>query len=306
MPTFDVSTVPGPSDRVLALPNGRTLPLSTGRPLIMGVLNLTPDSFSDGGRWMDPEQAVEHALQMEMEGAELIDLGAESTRPGGGVYGEGADWVPPEVEWERLRPVLHDLRSRTELPLSVDTRKAEVARRALEAGADLINDVSAMTDPEMVDVVAESRAPIILMHSRGEIPEMQRDIHFQDVNREVQEELREAIERAHRGGVASDQVLVDPGIGFGKTAAQNLELLRGLGELGSLKRPIVVGASRKSFIDRVSPAAVGSRLGGSLAAVGWAARAGVAIVRVHDVSETAQFLRIWTAIDRAREGMDLP
>lgn len=265
----------------------------------MGVLNVTPDSFSDGGLWLDPAAATDHALQMLNEGADLIDIGAESTRPGGGVYGEGADFVPAQEEWRRLEPVLTRLREETDVPLSVDTRKAEVARRALQCGADLINDVAALADEAMAEVVSEAGCPVILMHSRGEIRTMQREIHFRDVTGEVREELSRAMQQALESGIEPEQVLLDPGIGFGKTAEQNLQLLRRLDLLAGLGRPIVLGASRKSFIASASPAPADRRLGGSLAAAAWAARGGCAILRVHDVEQTAQFLRLSDAIAEA-------
>ncbi|HSF43063.1 MAG TPA: dihydropteroate synthase [Thermoanaerobaculia bacterium] len=278
------------------------------RPLVMGILNLTPDSFSDGGLWTEPGRAVERALRMLAEGADLLDLGAESTRPGGGVYGEGARIVPPEEETGRLLPVLEAVRSATEAPLSVDTRKGLVARRALEAGADLINDVSALADPALGSAVAEAGCPLVLMHSRGDLRTMQRDIHYHDLLAEVRAELAQAVGRATAAGVEDGQIVLDPGIGFGKTWRQNLELLRGLPALSELGYPLLVGASRKSFIARaVSESRPGApapeapeRLAGSLAAAGWAAALGASVLGVHDVAETVQFLAVSRAI--AREG----
>lgn len=268
----------------------------------MGVLNLTPDSFSDGGLWLDPPRAVDHALCLLEEGADLLDLGAESTRPGGGVYGAGAATVTPEEEMARLLPVLEAVRRATRAPLSVDTRKGEVARRALDAGADLINDVSALADPGLGRAVAAAGCPLVLMHSRGDLSTMQRDIRFTDLLGEVRSELAEAMARAAASGVDEEQLVLDPGIGFGKTAEQNLALLGRLQELAPLGRPLLVGASRKSFIGRVLEAAgrpvpgPQERLPGSLAAVAWAAARSSAIVRVHDVAETVQFLAVWQAI----------
>src|SRR6185436_948091 len=262
----------------LRLPGGRSLRLGE-RPLVMGVLNLTPDSFSDGGLWTDPQRAVDHALQMLDEGADLLDLGAESTRPGGGVYGGGAATVPPEEEAARLLPVLQAVRRATGVPLSVDTRKAEVARRALDAGADLINDVSSLGDlngPGLGRAVAAAGCPLVLMHSRGELATMQKDIRFDDLLAEVRSELAAAMDRAASCGVDEAQLVLDPGIGFGKTVAQNLALLGRLHELAVLSRPLLVGASRKSFLgkaveqaSRPAPAPQ-ERLPGSLAAVAWA------------------------------------
>jgi dihydropteroate synthase len=272
------------------------------RPLVMGVLNLTPDSFSDGGLWTDAAAAVEHGLEMLAGGADLLDLGAESTRPGGGVYGAGARPVPAEEELLRLLPVLEPLRRATRAPLSVDTRKGEVARQALAAGADLVNDVSALGDPEMAAVVAAAGCPLVLMHSRGEIATMQRGISFTDLLGEVRAELALAMGRAAAAGIEEDQLILDPGLGFGKTAAQNLTLLGRLPELAQLGRPLLAGASRKSFLATVArvPHPPTDRLAESLAALAWAAAAGAALVRVHDVAESARFLAVWQAIAEAR------
>jgi dihydropteroate synthase len=289
----------------LRLPRGRSLVLG-GRTRVMGVLNLTTDSFSDGGLWLDPARAVEHGLRMLAEGADLLDLGAESTRPGGGVYGEGARTVPADEESARLLPVLAALRAATDAPISVDTRKGEVAARALAAGADLINDVTALSDPRLGEAVAAAGCPLVLMHSRGELATMQRGIRFHDLLGEVRAELAAAIARAAAAGVDDAQLVLDPGIGFGKTWEQNLELIGRLGELRGLDRPLLLGASRKSFLARAAarPGAPDmppeGRLGGSLAAVAWGAAQGAALVRVHDVAETAQFLAVWDAV--ARQG----
>lgn len=287
----------------LKLPRGRSLALGE-RPLVMGILNLTPDSFSDGGLWLDPVRAVERALRMLAEGADLLDLGAESTRPGGGVYGEGARTVPPEEEIERLLPVLAAVRGATDAPISVDTRKGEVARRALAAGADLVNDVSALADPALGRAAAEAGCPVVLMHSRGDLRTMQQNIHYDDLLSDVRAELAAAVLRAVAAGVPEEQIVLDPGLGFGKTWRQNLELLRRLPELGELGRPLLVGASRKSFLARAveasrpeAPAPEPSeRLAGSLAAAAWAAASGAAVLRVHDVAETVQLLAVQAAI----------
>jgi dihydropteroate synthase len=288
----------------LRLPRERSLGLG-GRPRIMGILNLTPDSFSDGGLWLDPPRAVEHGLRMLAEGAEILDLGAESTRPGGGVYGEGARTVPPEEEAARLLPVLAALRAATDAPISVDTRKGEVARQALAAGADLINDVTALSDPSLGEAVAAAGCPLVLMHSRGDLATMQQGIRFHDLLGEVRAELAAAVQRAVSCGIAEEQLVLDPGIGFGKTWQQSLALILRLDELAPLGRPLLLGASRKSFIARASArpdAPPERRLGGSLAAVVWGASRGAAIVRVHDVAETAQFLDVLYAV--AQQGAD--
>jgi dihydropteroate synthase len=283
-------------ETVLSLPRGGALRLVAGSPALLAVVNVTPDSFSDGGRYLAPDRAVEHALALAAEGADALDLGAESTRPGGGAYGAGAREVSAGEELDRLLPVLERLRPLTTLPISVDTRKAAVARAALAAGADLVNDVSALGDPEMAAVVRDARCPVILMHSRGELASMQATIAFRDVVAEVSAELAARRDRATAAGIAAESVLLDPGLGFGKTAEQNLALLRATHELAALGAPLVVGASRKSFLGAVTAAAVADRLAGSLAAAGWAATGGAAMLRVHDVAATRQFLAVWRSI----------
>jgi dihydropteroate synthase len=273
----------------------------------MGILNLTPDSFSDGNLWTDLPRAVDHALRMLEDGADLLDLGAESTRPGGGVYGGGAETVPAGEEIARLIPVLEAVRRATDAPISVDTRKGEVAEQALAAGADLINDVSALADPRLAQAVSAAGCPVVLMHSRGDLSSMQTGIHFEDVVGEVRTELAGVLERAVAAGFAGideSQIILDPGIGFGKTWEQNLALVARLGELAALGRPLLLGASRKSFLGRTVERAGRAlpppdrRLAGSLAAVGWSARTAVtaAVLRVHDVAETVQFLDVWEAL----------
>jgi dihydropteroate synthase len=281
---------------------GSSLWVLTDWPKVMGILNLTPDSFSDGGLFVDPGAAAHHAHRMIAEGAELLDLGAESTRPGGGVYGRGAAELTADEEWRRLAPVLPRLRA--ELPaaiISVDTRKAEVARRAFDAGADLVNDVGGLRDPAMAETVAAAGCPLILMHSRGELRNMQQDIHFGDVVAEVAAELAATAAKAMAAGVRREQIVLDPGIGFGKRLEHNLALLARIGELGELAGsfPLLVGASRKSFVDKISPAPPTERLGGSLAAAAAAVRGGAAILRVHDVAASVQFLRVLRAIEEA-------
>ncbi len=282
----------------LELPRGRSLDLDQ-RPRVMGVLNITPDSFSDGGRWLEPRRAVERALAMASQGADMLDLGAESTRPGGSVYGDGGGGVSASEELDRLLPVLEALRPEIDLPISVDSRKGVVARHALEAGADLLNDVGGLSDPELVTAVSQAGCPVIVMHSRGELSTMQTDIHFNDVTREVTEELGLTLERAVAAGIREQQIILDPGIGFGKATRHNLLLLRQLDQLCVLGRPVLIGASRKSFISRISAAPPDKRIGGSLAAAAWAARLGASILRVHDIAETIQFLDLWNAIDSA-------
>jgi dihydropteroate synthase len=286
-------------ETVLKLPRGGELRCVPGAPRLLAVVNITPDSFSDGGRFLAPDAAVEHALRLVAAGADALDLGAESTRPGGGVYGGGAREVPADEELTRLLPVLERLRPLTSVPISIDTRKAAVARAALAAGADLVNDVSALADPEMAEVVRTAGCPVVLMHSRGELGSMQSTIAFHDVVAEVRDELGAARRRALAAGIDARAVLLDPGLGFGKTAAQNLALLRATRELAALDAPLVVGASRKSFLGAVTGTDVDARLPGSLAAAAWAAEGGAALLRVHDVEATKQFLAVWAAIAEA-------
>lgn len=296
-----------PREWTFDLPAGRTLALHAGAPVVMGVLNLTPDSFSDGGLWLggdgpdDHDRAVRRALEMVEEGAGILDLGAESTRPGGGVYGEGAREVPANEEIARLLPVLERLRGLTDAVLSVDTRKAAVAEAALGAGADLINDVSALGDPAMAKVAARAACPVVLMHSRGDISTMQRQIRFSRLLDEVRDELAAAVARAEEAGVRRQRVIVDPGLGFGKTAEQNLALLGTVEHLTELGLPVLIGASRKSFLGTVTGEPPSRRLPGSLAAAGRAALGGASIVRAHDVAETAAFLKVWRAIGHEAE-----
>jgi len=259
----------------------------------MGVLNVTPDSFSDGGCYLTPQEAIRHAAHMVEEGAEVIDVGGESTRP-------GSRPVSCEEELRRVLSVIETLDKRLPVPLSIDTSKAQVARCALEAGASMVNDVTALRgDPQMAAVVARAQVPIILMHMRGMPQTMQRAPRYHNVVGEVKTFLAEAIQRAHQAGIAWDKILIDPGLGFGKTVTHNLLLLRHLDELLALGRPVVIGPSRKSFIGRVLDAPVDERLAGTLACVAYAAQRGVHMVRVHDVKPTVQVLRMWEAIDHA-------
>jgi len=259
----------------------------------MGVLNVTPDSFSDGGLYLKPDKAIRHAEQMAAEGAELIDVGAESTRP-------GAQAVSLEEELRRVIPVIRVLRRRLAVLISIDTTKAEVARRAIEAGASMVNDVTALRgDPKMPEVIARAGVPVILMHMQGTPQTMQRAPRYRDVVGEVSAFLAEAIQRAEQAGIAPDNILLDPGLGFGKTVTHNLLLLKHLDELLSLGRPIVIGPSRKSFIGKVLDVQIGERVPGTLACIASAMEQGVAIVRVHDVKPTVQFVSMWEAIHHA-------
>lgn len=260
-------------------------------PAVMGILNVTPDSFSDGGVHLQRDVAIAAALQMVADGATIIDAGGESTRP-------GAEEVPLEVELERVVPVIRGIREQSGVLISVDTRKAAVAEAALAAGADIVNDVSALRfDPAMAPLVAGSGAKVILMHMRGEPRTMQQFTQYGDVVDDVARELRELRSRAIDAGIASEKIYIDPGIGFAKTYEQNLELLARCGEL-AWSGPFVIGASRKAFVGELTGQPAGpARLAGSLAAVAAAARGGAAIVRVHDVRATVDFLRVLAAIE---------
>jgi dihydropteroate synthase len=269
----------GPLARLLAL----------GRPLVMGVLNVTPDSFSDGGRFFDPALAIEHARRMVAEGADIIDVGAESTRP----YG-GAVAVPADEELRRLQPVLSAVVT-FGAPVSIDTMKAEVATAALSAGAAIVNDVWGLQrDPDMARVVAQHAVPVLIMHNRASA-----DASI-DIMQDIHAFFARSLAIAERAGIARHNIVLDPGIGFGKTPEQSLVAIARLDELKVFGLPLMIGASRKRFIDKVSPAPPDRRIGGSLAAHLAAVAAGAAIVRTHDVAETVQALRVQAAIRSAR------
>ncbi len=261
------------------------------RTLVMGVLNCTPDSFFDGGAHAAPADAVAHYHRMIDEGADWIDVGGESTRP-------GAAPVSAEAEWLRVAPVIEAARRAGHpVPLSIDTTKYDVAARALEAGACIVNDVSALrTDARLADLAARHRAGLILMHMRGDPRTMQQDPVYGDVVGEIRDELAAAAGIAREHGVLDEQLVFDPGIGFGKTVAHNLELLRRLGEFSLLERPVLIGCSRKRFIGALLDLPAAERLAGTLAAHVAAALAGVHIVRVHDVAAHRQALAIADAI----------
>jgi dihydropteroate synthase len=263
------------------------------RPLVMGVLNVTPDSFSDGGQYLDPEAALDRALEMEAQGADLLDLGGESTRP-------GASPITSETELGRILPVLRKLRGRLTIPLSVDTWKAPVAAAALEEGAEIINDVSAgRWDSALWGVVRKHRAGYVLMHALDRPDAMQKNPSYGDVSAEVADFLRQFLARAEENGLALESIVCDPGFGFGKTLTHNLTLLRDLGGFAALRRPMLIGLSRKSFLKLIG----GS---GSLAlthelALVWAAAQGAAIWRVHDVPAALQAARVAGALGRGAE-----
>ncbi|GAB4371734.1 MAG: hypothetical protein Kow00128_19880 [Deltaproteobacteria bacterium] len=268
---------------------GRALALS-GVPRIMGVLNVTPDSFSDGGLYFDRVRAVRHALEMVEEGADIIDIGGESTRP-------GSKGVPAEIERERVIPVIAALAGKTDALLSVDTTKAEVAREAVAAGASIVNDTSALADdPEMADVVRETGCAVVLMHRRGTPETMQRNPSYESFPDELLDELEARVEAATAAGIARDRILVDPGIGFGKRLEDNLAIHRSLPELRNLGLPILFGPSRKSFIGLLTGKEAPERIFGTAASVALAVAGGAHILRVHDVREMRDVIRVAYAV----------
>jgi len=265
--------------------------LSLDRPLIMGVVNVTPDSFSDGGRFLEPAAAIAHAQQLIAEGADLIDLGAESSRPG------AAAVVSAEEELRRLLPVLRGLRD-APLPLSVDTIKPEVMRVVLAEGAAMINDINALRAPGALAAVAESGAAVCLMHMQGTPGTMQQHPSYGDVVAEVKTFLRERVEAARAAGIALERISIDPGFGFGKTLEHNLELLRHLREFAALGVPLLAGWSRKSSLGRITGKPAGDRLAASIAAALITAQNGAGILRVHDVAATRDALAVLSAVEK--------
>jgi dihydropteroate synthase len=263
------------------------------RTLLMGVVNVTPDSFSDGGRFLGAGDAVKHGVQLAADGADILDVGGESTRP-------GAEPVPLEEELARVVPVIEGLRAEVpEVAVSVDTRHPAVARAALAAGAVIVNDVTAASDPETIDAVREAGAGLVLMHMQGEPRTMQANPTYDDVVVEVRDFLAARIGEVVAAGVPRDRLCVDPGVGFGKTIAHNLAVLRDIGSFRALRVPVLVGASRKRFIGELTgvddPA---DRVEGTAGAVAWCAAQGVEVVRVHDVKEMARVVRVVDAIAR--------
>jgi dihydropteroate synthase len=270
----------------------KDLDLSKG-PLLMGILNVTPDSFSDGGRYASVEAAVARAETMIAEGADLIDVGGESTRP-------GADPVTAEEELRRTAPVIEALRARRpSVPISIDTTKSLVARRALEAGASLVNDVSALRDdPSLIRVIREHDVPVVMMHRRGDPRTMQANPVYENVVNEIKDFLSERMDWAVRGGLRPDQFIIDPGIGFGKTTAHNVEILKNLRSFLELEQPLLIGASLKSFIGKIvgeeaDPSPTEERVEGTLAAHLWSAAHGAHILRVHDVAAHRRALAVY-------------
>lgn len=264
----------------------RSKVLLINRPLIVGILNITPDSFYDGGRFASKEAAVAQALKLVEEGADILDLGAESTKL-------GALAVTEQEELDRLIPVLKVLSKKIEIPISIDTTKARVAQESLKAGAEIINDVSALqSDPQMAEVVREYGAGIILMHRRGDSKTMQSLATYQDVIAEVKSELSERMREAIQAGISEEQIVIDPGIGFAKNTEQNFEILRRLSEFKEFKRPIFVGPSRKTFIGSVTNEPPEGRLAGTLAACVMAVQNGARLLRVHDVKPVKEALMV--------------
>jgi dihydropteroate synthase len=258
------------------------------RPLIMGVVNVTPDSFSDGGHFFDTKKAIAHARRLAQEGADIIDVGGESTRP-------GAAPVSLQEELDRVMPVLEGLR---DLCVSVDTRRPQVMQAALAAGASMINDIDALQAPGAIEAVRNSHCAVCLMHMKGQPATMQQDPHYDDVVAEVRDFLRQRVSSVEAGGIARGRLVVDPGFGFGKTAAHNLTLLKNLAQL-QFGVPLLVGLSRKSTIGRITGRPADGRLAGSLAMALIALQGGATILRVHDVKDTRDVVAVWEAVGKA-------
>lgn len=263
------------------------------RTRVMGVLNVTPDSFSDGGLYYEPETAIRRGLEMVEQGADVLDIGGESTRP-------RSDPVPAEEEWRRVGPVIEALTRQVDVPLSIDTMKPAVAEKAVHAGAAIVNDVSGMRDPAMVRCVASARVGVVAMHMLGNPKTMQEHPEYADVVRDVKAFLTERIDALRAAAVPSEAIAIDPGVGFGKSLEHNLALLRHLDQLAALGHPVVVGLSRKSFIGKMGAGEPGERLSGSLAAAALAVAQGAQVVRAHDVLETVRAMRVADALLRSR------
>lgn len=284
-----MSPIPGvPERRAIRGPGFELEP--THGPLVMGILNVTPDSFSDGGRYFDPEVARGRALKMAHEGADIIDIGGESTRP-------GSLPVDEEEELRRVIPIVEGLAGRVGVPMSIDTRRARVARVALEAGCGIVNDVTACRDEDMIEVVGEYRVPVVIMHMRGEPRTMQEAPTYEDVTGEIVEFLRGRADLLTQRGIEADKIVIDPGIGFGKRFGDNLELLNAIDAFRSLGYPVMIGASRKAFLGKLLDAGPDDRLAGNLAVAARCYASGVDIVRVHDVKETVGLFRVLDAME---------
>lgn len=267
--------------------------LALPSPRLMGVINATPDSFYPASRGVDLEGGLARAMTLVEEGADILDIGGESSRP-------GSNYLKASEERRRVIPLIKAIRRRSGIPISVDTRKGEVARAALEAGANIINDISALTDdPSLKKLAAEAGVPVVLMHKRGSPANMQDNPSYEDPVEEVLEELLEAAAQALKGGVQPEKIILDPGIGFGKRQQDNLALFKGIPRLKEAGYPLLIGASRKSFIGNITGKPVGERLIGSVAVNFYAALRGADILRVHDVAETLEALRILSALEEA-------
>lgn len=263
------------------------------RTYIMGILNVTPDSFSDGGLYFDEKSAIERAYKLIEEGADILDIGGESTRP-------GSDPVPVEEELRRTIPVIKKIAKSLPIPISIDTYKAEVARQALEAGASMVNDISGLRfDPEMPKVIAEYNVPVIIMHIKGRPKDMQNNPTYEALIPEIMDYFRVSIRLAHKFGIPDDRIIIDPGIGFGKTFDHNLQILKNLKEFKKMGKPVAIGASRKAFIGKILDEPDPSkRLEGSLAVAAISIFNGANILRVHDVKETKKVAKVADAIKR--------
>ena len=283
---------------VVPLPDRPPLILGE-RTLIMAVVNVTPDSFADGGVRFDPDAAIRDAVAMTGQGADILDIGGESTRP-------GAEPLPVEEEWRRVAPVLEGLRRRVDVPLSIDTYKAAVAERAIDLGAVIVNDVSSLSyDPALAEVVARRRAALVLMHNRGRSSEMYRLATYENVSADLLHEMSERLEHAEASGIDRDRIIVDPGLGFAKRPSHTFGAIAGLPALASLKRPILVGPSRKSYLTgALGDVPVEDRLWGTAAAVTASILLGAHVVRVHDVAEISQVVRVADAIRAAGQRLD--
>jgi dihydropteroate synthase len=263
--------------------------LALDRPYVMGIVNVTPDSFSDGGRFLSTDIAVEHALNLILDGADILDIGGESTRP-------GAEVVSIEEELKRVIPVIEALRKTCNVPISIDTYKPDVMRHAIAAGADIVNDVRALQEPNALEIVAESDVGVCLMHMQGTPKNMQIDPRYADVVVEVKQFLIERMEVAVNHGIAKNRILLDPGFGFGKSRANNIALIQHLDELNLIGQPLLVGLSRKSILGSITGGDEGQRLYASIAASVISALNGAKIIRVHDVKATVDALKVVTAI----------
>ncbi len=269
----------------------RTGEIVLDRTRVMGVLNVTPDSFSDGGQFATPEAAVARALAMVEEGADIVDIGGESTRP-------QSNPVPADEEWRRIGSVIEAVARKIDIPVSVDTRKSEIAAKSIKAGAAIVNDITGFQNPTMVRVVARAHAGAVIMHMLGDPKTMQEDPQYGDVVRDVRDMLRARAKGAIAAGVRPEALAIDPGIGFGKTLEHNLAVLRHLDAFAALGYPLVVGASRKSFLQKLGAGALEDRLPGSLAAATLAVARGAHVIRAHDVLETVRAMRVVDALVR--------